>query len=145
TEDREVMDPTLIQMLEFARSLSGSDLARALRWRRSFSTRILTWFRDFDILIVPTAPVSAFPLGMIGPRVIAGKKTSPHAWFGWTWPFNATGQPALSLPVIRDNRLPVGFQIVGRPRADSIVIAFAEKLEKRLRSNRRPELAALAS
>ena len=145
TEDREIMDPTLIQMLEFARSLSGSDLARALRWRRSFSARILTWFRDFDILIVPTAPVSAFPLGMIGPRVIAGKKTSPHAWFGWTWPFNATGQPALSLPFIRDNRLPVGFQIVGRPRADSIVIAFAEKLEKRLRSNRRPELAALAS
>jgi len=41
--------------------------------------------------------------------------------------------------------LPVGVQIVGRPWADSIVIAFAEKLEKRLRSNRRPELAALAS
>lgn len=145
TADREVMDPTLIQMLEFARSLSGSDLARALRWRRLFSARILTWFRDYDILIVPTAPVTAFPLGIIGPRVIAGKKTSPHAWFGWTWPFNATGQPALSLPVIRESSLPVGIQIVGRPGADSMVIAFAEQLEKRLRSNRRPELRAVAS
>jgi len=138
--DRSVMDPTLIQMLEFGRTLSGSDLAEALRWRRIYSARVLTWFRDYDLLIVPTAPVSAFSLGSLGPRTISGKKTSPHAWFNWTWPFNVTGQPALSLPIVRDHGLPVGIQIIGRRGEDSTVLWFAEQLEKRLRTKRHPDL-----
>lgn len=139
-EDRSAMDPTLIQMLEFGQKLTGSDLARALRWRRLFATRILTWFRDYDLLIVPTAPVSAFPVGSLGPRAISGKKTSPHAWFNWTWPFNATGQPALSLPIVSESEMPVGIQIVGRPGEDELVMSFAEQLEKRLRRDVRPSI-----
>ena len=139
-KDRTVMDPTLIQMLEFGLTLTGGDLARALRWKRHFAARVLTWFRDYDILMVPTAPVTAFPVGVLGPRVISGKKTSPHAWFNWTWPFNVTGQPALSLPVLPTTGLPVGIQIVGRPGQDLLVMSFGEELEKRLSRDIRPPL-----
>lgn len=136
--DRNIMDPTLVKMLEFGLTLTGGDLARALRWRRSFASRVFTWFRDYDILIVPTAPVTAFPIGVPGPRVISGKKTSPHAWFNWTWPFNVTGQPALSLPIVPETGLPAGIQIVGRRGQDSLVLAFAEELERRVRRHLRP-------
>ncbi len=139
--DRAVMDPTLVQMLEFGRTLTGMDLARALRWRRTFAARVLTWFQDYDLLLVPTAPVSAFALGSLGPRIISGRKTSPYAWFNWTWPFNVTGQPALSLPVHSDSELPVGVQIIGRRREDALVMSFARQLEKRLRSDARPRIA----
>lgn len=139
-QDRSVMDSTLIQMLEFGQKITGPDLARALHWRRMFAARVLTWFRDYDILLVPTSPVSAFPIGSLGPRVISGQKTSPHAWFNWTWPFNATGQPALSLPIVPANGLPVGVQIVGRRGEDALVMSFAERLEKRLRSDARPPI-----
>ncbi|MCL4767556.1 MAG: amidase [Hyphomicrobiaceae bacterium] len=139
--DRGAMDPTLVQMLEFGQGLTGSDLARALRWRRMFAARVLTWFQDYDVLIVPTAPVSAFTLGTLGPRIISGRKTSPFAWFNWTWPFNVTGQPALSLPVVSAAELPVGIQIIGRRGEDALVMSFAQQLEKRLRSDARPRLA----
>ncbi len=139
-EDRDVMDPTLIQMIEFGQTLTAIDLAHALRWRRMFTARLLTWFQDYDILVLPTAPVSAFALGSIGPRIISGKKTSPYAWFNSTWPFNATGQPALSLPVVSATELPVGIQIVGRPGEDALVMSFAHALEKRLHSRGGPPI-----
>ena len=139
--NRDVMDPSLVQMIEFGQKLTGSDLARALAWQRAFAARVLGWFEDVDILIVPTAPVTAFPLGMIGPRMIAGRKTSPFAWFNWTWPFNATGQPALSLPVVLGSSLPVGIQIVGRRGEDALVTAFARQLEKRLNPAQKPRPA----
>lgn len=138
--DRGAMDPTLVRMLEFGLALTGRELARALRWKRLFAARVLTWFRDYDILILPTAPVNAFPLGMLGPRTIAGKKTSPNAWFNWTWPFNVTGQPALSLPVLPATGLPAGIQIVGRPGQDRLVMSFAKEMEKRLRRDARPPI-----
>jgi aspartyl-tRNA(Asn)/glutamyl-tRNA(Gln) amidotransferase subunit A len=133
--DRNRMDPTLIQMLEFGQSLKASDLARALTWKRSFAARLLTWFEGYDLLIVPTAPVTAFPLGSIGPRVISGRKTSPYAWFNWTWPFNVSGQPALSLPVFSEAGLPAGIQIVGRPGEDALVLRFARQVERSIGSS----------
>lgn len=138
--DRDAMDPTLIQMIEFGQTLTATDLARALKWRRMFSARVLTWFQDYDLLILPTAPVSAFARGSIGPRIISGKKVSPYAWFNSTWPFNVTGQPALSLPIVSATELPVGIQIVGRPGEDALVLSFAQLLEKRLRSSARPPI-----
>jgi aspartyl-tRNA(Asn)/glutamyl-tRNA(Gln) amidotransferase subunit A len=64
--------------------------------------------------------------------MISGRKTSPHAWFNWTWPFNVTGQPALSMPIIADDGLPAGIQIIGRPGEDALVMGFARHLERSL-------------
>lgn len=139
--ERAAMDPLLVQMIEAGQTLKGSDLAGALKWRQKFTARVLTWFRDYDILILPTAPVSAFALGNVGPRVISGKSTSPYDWFNWTWPFNVTGQPALSLPVVTPPDLPVGIQIVGRPGEDLLVMSFAEQLETRLSRAAHPPIA----
>ena len=141
-DNRAAMDPMLIQMIEFGQTLKGSDVARAFAWRRAFSRQVLALFENVDILIVPTTPVTAFDLGMLGPRVISGEKTSPYALFNWTWPFNATGQPALSLPVFNDGALPAGIQIIGRPGEDERVLAFARELETQLDSGRtrRPQI-----
>lgn len=137
--DRALMDPGLIQMAEYGQTFTGADLANALAWKRAFSGRILTWFENYDLLIVPTAPVTAFPLGISGPRTICGRKTSPHAWFNWTWPFNITGQPAISLPIAANEALPAGIQIIGRPGEDTLVLSFARQLESILGHPKYPE------
>ncbi len=131
-EHRAVMDWSLVKLVEFGQSLSAIDLARALDWRLAFSANVLSFFENYDLLIVPTSPVSAFSHSIIGPKTIAGRKCSPFAWFGWTWPFNVTGQPALSYPVVGEDHDPVGIQITGRPGEDDLVLSFARRLENLL-------------
>lgn len=126
------MDPGLVKMVRFGASQTATALVRALQWRRDFTRDVLQWFGDADILLLPTSPVTAFAADIVGPTTISGRKTSPFDWFSWTWPFNLTGQPAISLPVWTGNRLPVGLQIVGRPGADDVVLDFATALESRL-------------
>jgi aspartyl-tRNA(Asn)/glutamyl-tRNA(Gln) amidotransferase subunit A len=138
------MDPALVKMVEFGASLPATDLIRALEWRRALTRTMLSWFESYDLLIVPTSPVVAFSASIVGPRVIAGRKTSPYDWFAWTWPFNMSGQPVISLPVWSKGDLPVGVQIVGRPGGDELVLAFAAMLERQLgypALSRRPDPA----
>jgi aspartyl-tRNA(Asn)/glutamyl-tRNA(Gln) amidotransferase subunit A len=141
--DAARVDPTLVKMVEFGVSRSAMDLVRALEWRRTLARTMLSWFEQYDLLIVPTSPVVAFSADIIGPTSIADRKTSPYDWFAWTWPFNISGQPAISIPVWSNGHLPVGIQIIGRPGADELVLAYASALEEQLgypALSRRPDL-----
>jgi amidase len=54
-------------------------------------------------------------------------------WIAPCPPFNATGQPAIALPMGFDptvpGGLPVGVQIIGRPGAESTLLALAAQIE----------------
>ena len=128
----DMVDPTLQQMIAFGQSLKGSDVIRALAWRSEFTRDVTASFEEHDLLLVPTAPVTAFPLGILGPRQIAGQKTSPYAWFSWTWPFNLTGQPSVAVPVWAGGSLPASIQVVGRLGEDDLVLRFAAALQQAL-------------
>jgi amidase len=43
---------------------------------------------------------------------------------------NASGQPAVSVPLHLDGALPIGVQLVGQPGADHVVLAAARQLER---------------
>jgi aspartyl-tRNA(Asn)/glutamyl-tRNA(Gln) amidotransferase subunit A len=137
---REHLDPTLLKMIEFGMGQNASALIAALSWKRDFTRNLLLFFSGYELLIVPAAPVTAFSIDIIGPRQIAGRKTSPYEWFGWTWPANVAGLPAISMPVWGDNTMPVGIQVIGRPGADELVLSFARQLEAKLGEFRRPLL-----
>jgi amidase len=52
------------------------------------------------------------------------------AFTPFTGPYNASGQPALSLPLHWDGAgLPVGVQFVGRPYDEATLLALAQQLE----------------
>jgi Asp-tRNA(Asn)/Glu-tRNA(Gln) amidotransferase A subunit family amidase len=57
-----------------------------------------------------------------------------EASFGWipfTFPFNSTGQPAISVPNgFNAVGLPIGLQIVGRPADEAGIIALAAVFEE---------------
>jgi Asp-tRNA(Asn)/Glu-tRNA(Gln) amidotransferase A subunit family amidase len=78
--------------------------------------------------------------------VDSGETSEVGLQLGWafTWPFNLTGQPAVSIPCgwTKDG-LPLGLQLVGRRGEDGLVLRVAAALERLAPwGQRRPALAS---
>jgi Asp-tRNA(Asn)/Glu-tRNA(Gln) amidotransferase A subunit family amidase len=101
------------------------------------------YWKDCDVLATPTLAVPPFSTKLpLGPDRLAGEPIDPQVGWAFTWPFNLTGQPAVSIPCgwTKDG-LPLGLQLVGRRGADGLVLRVAAALEAQAPwSGRRPTL-----
>jgi len=126
-----VMDPGLARLADLAGTYSLADYYRALSRRREFNAWAFGLFEDWDLLVMPTMPISAFEAELEVPS--GGDVGAPLPWITWTpytYPFNITGQPAISIPMPADHEgLPLGLQIVGPWSADDRVLEFAARCE----------------
>lgn len=94
-------------------------------------------FREFDVMLYPSAPVPAFPQDHSEPiearRLDIDGKAYPYldACFIWADPASTYGLPATAVPIDRSAAgLPIGVQIIGPYLEDRTTIAFAELLER---------------
>jgi aspartyl-tRNA(Asn)/glutamyl-tRNA(Gln) amidotransferase subunit A len=88
-------------------------------------------FREVDLIVTPTLPTTAYAAEGPMPQEVDGKKIHVMHSFGFTYPFNVSGHPAISLPCGFDKEgLPVGLQIVGRRLSDHVLLAIAAAFEK---------------
>jgi aspartyl-tRNA(Asn)/glutamyl-tRNA(Gln) amidotransferase subunit A len=87
-------------------------------------------FADIDLLLSPTAPVTAFAADLASPL---NDPSQPFEHIVFTLPWNMSEQPALSLNGgVSGLGLPIGVQIVG-PRFDDLrVLQLAHQLEQLL-------------
>lgn len=86
------------------------------------------YFQEFDVLLLPTMPVPAFDIALQRPE---GSKL--FDWTPFTYPYNLTGLPALTIPMGRDEEgMPLGLQIVGRRGDDLTVLRVGYAVEKLL-------------
>jgi amidase len=105
--------------------------------------RIVSSFQDIDVLLLPTYMHSPLKIGEwadLSPEETLAKVIR---WIYPCPPFNASGQPAIALPVGFDkNGLPLSVQLVGKPATESMLISLAAQLEIDRRSKvDRPEFA----
>lgn len=131
----EWIEPTLHALIERGLSYSARELKQAEMARSAFFDRARDFFGRFDTLVSPTLPMTAWPLtDGEGPMEVAGHSLAPNQRRSFfVYPFNLTGQPALSLPCGLDSSgLPVGVQVVGRPRRDDLVLGVGAALEQAL-------------
>lgn len=130
----EKLDPTLLATIEAGRSYSAADLCQAQFARTDCFAKVQDILARFDLIASPTLSAPALPLGLdpLGPVEIAGKPagTIRGAWYPYTFPFNLTGHPALSLPCGKSpGGLPIGLQLVGGWHADGYLLDAAERLQ----------------
>jgi aspartyl-tRNA(Asn)/glutamyl-tRNA(Gln) amidotransferase subunit A len=139
---RALMDPQLVNVAEKAAQRSMLDYLSAVNERNALSERLATFHQRYDLLVTPTLPITAFTAGREVPE--DWHSTRWTSWTPFSYPFNMTGQPALSVPCGFDqNGLPVGLQIVGGRFADELVLRAGHAYQRAaLLTDVRPALFA---
>jgi len=126
----EDVEPFLWEWASLATADAGAR-QRAVAFARGWVQRTLGWFERFAVLVTPTVcepapPLEDFDPHRLGPVELMARMV-PHMAF--TEPWNATGQPALSLPLgWSDAGLPVGVQLVAAPGREDLLLALAAGL-----------------
>ncbi len=130
----EKLDPTLFATIEAGRAYSAVDVHEAQFARTGCFAKVQEILSHHDVIASPTLSAPALPVGLdpLAPVEIAGQTAGPirGAWYPYTYPFNLTGHPALSLPCGTTKAgLPIGLQLVGRWHEDYALIDLASRLE----------------
>jgi aspartyl-tRNA(Asn)/glutamyl-tRNA(Gln) amidotransferase subunit A len=127
---REKIDPGRAEVIEKGFQVNAIDLAKAHAFIMTYADQWRQFMENFDLLLTPTLPVTAFPAGDDHPGPIEGVPSNYLSWTKFTYPFNLTGQPAATVPCgLASDGLPVGLQIVGRWRDDVSVLAASAAFE----------------
>ncbi len=119
------IDPALRRTAAVGATYSASDYLDAMAVRMQLGQLMGRFHESYDVLVTPTLPLPAFAAG----RDVPAGWPSPDwaTWTPYTYPFNLTQQPALSVPCgFTSAGLPVGLQIVGPRHADALVLRVGQ-------------------
>jgi aspartyl-tRNA(Asn)/glutamyl-tRNA(Gln) amidotransferase subunit A len=126
-----IMDQGLVRLEGLARRYSLEQYFAAINKKRAFVSAACRIFDSFDILLMPTMPLTAFDAKDEVPA--GGEADAPLPWVTWTpytYPFNISGQPTISLPCgLAPDGLPVGLQVVGPWGSDALVVKTSRLIE----------------
>ncbi|MFQ5960076.1 MAG: amidase [Candidatus Methylomirabilales bacterium] len=114
--------------LELGEFVPATQYVRAQQARRRLMQEFAAVFRQMDLLVTPTLPMAAPPLGEPMVTVRGVRKRVQPTLTRFTSPFNLTGLPAISVPCASDSDgLPIGLQMIGRPFEEAMLLrgAFA--------------------
>ena len=130
-EQRDLLTPEIIWSVENARKQIPDDIARAEKGRGLLVQRMSTFFEDHDFLICPTAITPPFPNEWTSVEEMEGYKFGSYIdWIAITFSITMTACPAISVPCgFTETGLPVGLQIVGKPRCEAELLSLAKLFE----------------
>jgi amidase len=126
--------------------MSGFDVADAMAYFNRVSRAVGAYFQGIDVLLSPTSGQPPRRHGVVdqnAPGIDAMTWTRrTFEWFPFTPIFNATGQPAISLPLHwSKDGLPMGSQFVGRFADEASLLQLATQIEAAAPwADRRPRL-----
>jgi len=133
---------------------SASDFAKAIHFLKLSARQVGRFFQDYDVLLTPTLALPPVLTGALQPKgvqavvmkllgrlnaasiinAVSGIDALAEQVFSFmpfTPLFNATGQPAMSVPVYWNAQgLPIGMQFAGRYGDEATLFRLAGQLEK---------------
>jgi amidase len=112
--------------------------------RTAFYQHMLSLFEQHDFLALPVSQVWPFDANERWPKHINGVEMDTyHRWMEVVIYATFAGLPCISVPVGFDERgLPMGMQLIGKPRGDSALLELAHAYEQTAQDllARRPSL-----
>ncbi len=107
---------------------SALDVQRLVLERGALGSQMRQFMQRFDLLVTPSVAIPAFDARPAGS--VAMTDRSMLGWTPFSYPFNLTQQPAVTVPCgLTKAGLPMGLQIVGPMFADALVLRAARALE----------------
>ena len=122
--------PDVRHLVRFGRFVSGADYLKAEQFRHVLMADYARVFATADVVLGPTEPVTAPPIGAKTVALGPHRESALAATWRLTYPYNLTGLPAITLPCGFDAEgLPIGLQIAARPFDEAAVLRAAAAYE----------------
>jgi amidase len=131
-QHREALNPDVIWNIEFGLQLEGRAVSAAYRTRGELFNRMAALLERYDVLICPATIVPPFPVEERYVKEAAGQQFDTYIdWLSITYSVTMLGVPVLALPCgMTADGLPVGIQIVGKPRGEAALLSAARAIEE---------------
>jgi amidase len=127
------MEPMSWALWERSRALDAVGFQLLQAQLQSRMRALVASFEQYDALITPALAQRPLELGSLDTAAAAPLETFARSglFTPFTPVFNASGQPAISLPLFEgDDGLPLAVQLVGRPAGEGALLALAAALEQ---------------
>ena len=132
---RDDVEPLTWALAEMGMDVSAAQYLGAISRHQTMSRMVAGWYETggFDLLLTPTLGEPPQPLGTYNDSghdpMRAIQRSEVTAAFAGA--YNATGQPAISLPLYwSDDGLPIGVQLVAPLGREDLLIRAAAQLER---------------
>jgi aspartyl-tRNA(Asn)/glutamyl-tRNA(Gln) amidotransferase subunit A len=123
--------PDVRSLVEMGRFVTGADYLKAEQYRWLLMEAFREVFATVDVVLTPTMPLTAWKAGEWTVPVGDHQESVLSASWRFTYPFNLTGLPAISVPCGFDRHgLPIGLQLAGKPFDESTVLRVAHAYER---------------
>ena len=131
-KDPNSLGPNVRANYEIAAGMSLADCAWAHMEQTQIFRRFQQTFRDVDVVLAPTTPVSPFPWSQLYLAEMDGKPLrNYYHWLSLTYVITLATNPAISIPCGVDHKgMPFGLQVIGRFRADRALLGIANAMEQ---------------
>jgi amidase len=138
------VEPMTWLIASMAKSAAAADYTRAVRAIHAVGRQVAGFLERYDVLLTPTMATPPLPLGelSLSNTDVGALLPKLEATVGFTQLFNASGNPAASVPLFwSEAGLPIGSQLVGRFGDEATLLRLAAQLEQaRPWFGRRPRL-----
>ncbi len=142
--NEDELEPLTWAGIRNGQRLSGERVFGAWRRLRVLNRQVMALFEEFDVFLTPVMGTPPPRVGHIDPVRLepreVGKRQAKA--FPFTPPFNFTGQPAMSVPLMQSAEgLPIGMQFAARYADEATLFRLAAQLEEAQPwADRRPTL-----
>ena len=136
-ERRAKYTPEVRALLDAGKFIFATDFLKAQRLRRVLVEEVRAAFASVEVLATPTLPLCAWKVSESHVEIAGQAEHVLHACWRFTYPWNLTGLPALSVPCGFADGLPVGLQLVGRPFDEATVLRIGYAYQEATRWHER--------